>query len=169
MNENLTPRQQVDDWNERFAIGQPVRYWGGAREGEGKVSRTRSRAWEICGHASVLIEGYSGGVALSHVEPLAMPPLSDADADLCRDLADVIRDCPPVQFELGASETLILIGLVQLACRHPLNVGESARFGRDLVLRLASALPAELHEIVDRGWHQRHDAVAQPVQRGDYG
>ena len=49
-------------------VGVPVLYWPGTREGEGRKSITRSAAWLLGGHTPVvLVEGYAGGIALSHV------------------------------------------------------------------------------------------------------
>ena len=64
------PNQQrlVDVWNRDCPVGTPVLYWLGAREGEGKRSKTRSSAELLGGHTAVVwIEGVSGCVALSHV------------------------------------------------------------------------------------------------------
>ena len=48
--------------------GLERRYWPGAREGEGRKSVTRSEAWLLGGHTPVvMVEGYPGGIALSHV------------------------------------------------------------------------------------------------------
>ena len=53
--------------------GTRVRYWPGAREGEGIESRTRSEVWTLGGHTPVvMVEGYAGGIALTHVRVL--PP-----------------------------------------------------------------------------------------------
>ncbi|MCO5167898.1 MAG: hypothetical protein M9894_16260 [Planctomycetes bacterium] len=60
-------------WNARCPVGTPVRYWPGVREGEGRQGVTRSLAWVVSGHASVLVTGQSGSVALSHVEPVGAP------------------------------------------------------------------------------------------------
>lgn len=57
-----------DDFNLRVPIGTPVRFWSGARQGEGKVSKTRTRAWSTPSAAMVSVEGYPGGIALTHVE-----------------------------------------------------------------------------------------------------
>lgn len=50
-------------------IGTKVRYWPGAREGEGRLSKTRSRVW-LLGHGApvVKVDGYTGGIALTHIE-----------------------------------------------------------------------------------------------------
>jgi hypothetical protein len=62
----------VDDWNARYPIGTPVRYWPGVKRGEGHESKTRTPAWVIHGGHSALVsvEGYSGGIILSHIEPI---------------------------------------------------------------------------------------------------
>ncbi len=58
----------VDAFNERMPIGTPVLYWPGDRTGEGRKSRTRSKAWNLGSHTPVvLVEGYPGGIAISHV------------------------------------------------------------------------------------------------------
>ena len=62
------PNQQAGRFNARYPIGTAVRYWTGVREGEGKLSHTRSIAEVLGGHTAVVwIEGESGCVALSHV------------------------------------------------------------------------------------------------------
>lgn len=52
-------------------IGTPVRYWPGLREGDGIESVTRSEVWTLGGHTPVvMVEGYAGGIALTHVRPI---------------------------------------------------------------------------------------------------
>jgi hypothetical protein len=61
----------VDGWNGHVEVGAPVRYWRGAREGEGLLGRTRSTAQLLGDHTPVVwIEGCSGCIALTHVELL---------------------------------------------------------------------------------------------------
>ena len=49
-------------------IEQGERHWPGLREGDGRESVTRSEAWLMGGHTPVvMVEGYAGGIALSHV------------------------------------------------------------------------------------------------------
>lgn len=56
-------------FNEHYAVGTPVRYWPGLKEGEGRRSKTRSEAWALpSGAAVVMVEGHPGGIALTHVE-----------------------------------------------------------------------------------------------------
>lgn len=72
----------VDTWNQTHPVGTPVLYWPGARTGPGTVSRTRSEAWTL-GHgaAVVAVEGYAGGIALTHVIPLDEANEHDPDGD----------------------------------------------------------------------------------------
>ena len=62
-------RDLVAGWNRLHPIGTPVRYWPGFHEGEGRVSTTRSKAWNLNGRALVAVDGYPGGIDLTHVEP----------------------------------------------------------------------------------------------------
>ena len=60
----------VDEFNDRFPIGTPVEYWPGVREGDGRRSRTRSKARVLSGHTAVVwVDGQGGCIALTHVEP----------------------------------------------------------------------------------------------------
>lgn len=62
----------VEQFNEHVPIGTPVLYWPGERTGEGRRSVTRSAAWLLGGHTPVvLVDGYPGGIALSHVMGIA--------------------------------------------------------------------------------------------------
>lgn len=84
----------VDDWNARYSVGTPVRYWPGAKTGPGRESTTRTPAWVIHGGHSALVsvEGRSGGIILSHIEVITEDELLRSQADeaadaLMRDLA----------------------------------------------------------------------------------
>lgn len=58
----------IEQFNSRVPVGTPVLYWPCPRENEGRESVTRSEAWLLGGHTPVvLVEGYAGGIALSHV------------------------------------------------------------------------------------------------------
>jgi hypothetical protein len=74
MDVSVSPRRTgktarlVAQFNDICPIGSPVLYWPGAFEGEGRTSVTRSAAWLLGGHTPVvMVEGYAGGIALSHV------------------------------------------------------------------------------------------------------
>lgn len=65
----ITQQDVVDAWNERHSVGTPVRYWTFIREGDGKLSKTRSEAQLLSGHTAVVwVDGEPGCIALSHVE-----------------------------------------------------------------------------------------------------
>lgn len=57
-------------FNALHPIGTVVRYWPGVREGAGSIGPTRTKAWEICGHAGVSVEGHPSWIALTHIEPV---------------------------------------------------------------------------------------------------
>ena len=61
-------QRTVDGWNAKHPIGTAVHYWGAAKVGAGTVSRTRSEAWQVSAYPMVLVEGFAGGIALTHVE-----------------------------------------------------------------------------------------------------
>lgn len=67
-------KQQAKDFNRCYPVGTRVRYWRGAREGQGLIGFTRYPAEVLGGHTPVVwICGCSGCIALSHVEPLDAP------------------------------------------------------------------------------------------------
>jgi hypothetical protein len=68
----IAAEDECETFNASTPEGTLVRYWPGERgDKTERVGKTRSRAWPIGGHtASVLIEGYAGGIALTHVEVL---------------------------------------------------------------------------------------------------
>ena len=56
---------------DRLPVGTPVLYWPGARVGEGRRSVTRTPIWKMgSGTEVVSVEGYPGGIALTHIEPI---------------------------------------------------------------------------------------------------
>lgn len=84
MNDHLCTEtdQQADtvaEWNERHSVGTPVRYWTGWREGEGRKSVTRTRAYLLAGHtAVVMVKDHGACIALTHVAPEAPDGGGDA-------------------------------------------------------------------------------------------
>lgn len=68
---NTKEQQLVEDWNQKYPLGTPVRYWTGVREGEGKEGKTRTEASLLSGHSAVVwVTGQPGCISLSHVEPI---------------------------------------------------------------------------------------------------
>lgn len=69
---SATNHYTVVSWNRRYPSGTPVRYFPVRGQSEHFDTQTRSDAWELAsGHPVVLIEGRTGGIALSNLEPLA--------------------------------------------------------------------------------------------------
>ena len=60
--------REIAAWNERHPIGTLVRFWTGAREGEGRTGNTRSEAEAPSGYGVVWVTGEPSCIALSHVE-----------------------------------------------------------------------------------------------------
>ncbi|GAB3175103.1 hypothetical protein GCM10027059_48340 [Myceligenerans halotolerans] len=60
----------AEEFNRRYPVGTTVRFWPGLRVGPGQVAATRTPAWTLpSGHAVVAVDGYPGGIALTHVTP----------------------------------------------------------------------------------------------------
>jgi len=70
MRRRENPFRDAYMWNmEHPRLGTRVRYWTGAREGDGKLGLTRSHASVLEEHTAVIwIIGEAACVALSHVE-----------------------------------------------------------------------------------------------------
>jgi hypothetical protein len=65
----------VARFNASTPVGTPVLFWPGDRSGEGRESVTRSRAWLLGDHTPVvMVEGYPGGIALTHVAAMPSQP-----------------------------------------------------------------------------------------------
>ncbi|MCF2531732.1 hypothetical protein [Yinghuangia soli] len=64
------PGMTADQWNTHHPVGTPVHAWLGRRDEAPLVTRTRSDAWNL-GHGEpvVSVDGYAGGIALTHIEP----------------------------------------------------------------------------------------------------
>lgn len=60
--------QRMWEFNEDLPVGTSVLFWPMEKTGEGRLSKTRSKAWLVCGFPVVKVEGYSGGIALTHIE-----------------------------------------------------------------------------------------------------
>lgn len=59
----------ADEFNERHPVGTKVAAFPITRDEEPLLTRTRSKAWTL-GHGApvVMVEGYSGGICLTHVD-----------------------------------------------------------------------------------------------------
>jgi hypothetical protein len=70
-------RQRAEEaaaaFNKQNPQGTPVHFWPGVRLAEPLKSRTRGEAWALpSGEAVVRVEGRAGGIALSHIEVIAV-------------------------------------------------------------------------------------------------
>lgn len=76
----------AEEWNEAYPVGQPVRYWPGAKEGPGRFGRTTSVAWELGeepgdvvvmvhneGNSSPITASSFDHVLIERVEPVTKP------------------------------------------------------------------------------------------------
>ncbi|QGJ93521.1 hypothetical protein SEA_MUFASA8_73 [Arthrobacter phage Mufasa8] len=82
--DQLKARELAEKIEALSTIGTPVLYWPGVRHGEGRPSVTRSEVWELCGTPVVAVEGYAGGIALSHIEIVNDTPEQELADDMER-------------------------------------------------------------------------------------
>lgn len=68
----MSPRPTADAWNRHYPVGTPVDAYPGARTEPPLRTRTRTPAWAL-GHGApvVAVEGWTGGIALSHVDVIS--------------------------------------------------------------------------------------------------
>lgn len=60
----------ADRWNRRYPVGTAVAAYPQTREDEPLLTRTRTPAWRLgTGDSLVSVDGYAGGIALTHVDP----------------------------------------------------------------------------------------------------
>ncbi|OPC84167.1 hypothetical protein B4N89_27465 [Embleya scabrispora] len=66
----MTTPTTAGQWNALHPVGTPVHAWPGCRDAEPMTTRTRTPAWTL-GHGApvVSVEGYPGGISLTHIEP----------------------------------------------------------------------------------------------------
>lgn len=57
-----------DVFNEHHPVGTRVLAFPGSREGRAILTTTRSTAWRVGPEPVVMVNGYSGGIALTHIE-----------------------------------------------------------------------------------------------------
>lgn len=65
-----------------------------------------------------------------------------------------------INLKLGPAQAMMLIGQLQLAARHPANIGPSSGLVRLLATELADELveaEPELQAIIEAGWDPQHD------------
>lgn len=91
------PKLTAEGFNARHPVGTPVLFWPGAKTGTGRKSKTRTPAWAMnVNDAVVSVEGYPGGIALTHIE---VQEVTDTDRiEKIREKAEDLYTRP----ELGA-------------------------------------------------------------------
>lgn len=73
-------RTTKPDRDQQIPVGTPVLAWPGFREDSPLVTRTRTPVWSVYSDRPVVsVEGYPGGIALTHIEIL--PPALTEEAD----------------------------------------------------------------------------------------
>lgn len=77
LNVPLNAQCVAEDFNRRVPIGSPVLYWPWTVDGPGRLSCTRSLAWDVGGVPCVMVENYAGGIALTHVAVIEAETLPD--------------------------------------------------------------------------------------------
>lgn len=64
-------QKKAEEFNKKYPIGTPVRYWPGARHGKGCESKTRTDAQLLGNHTAVVwVENFPACLALSHIAPI---------------------------------------------------------------------------------------------------
>lgn len=69
-------------------------------------------------------------------------------------VADLLLDWPPIPLALSPSSAFCLIAQLQLALRHPANVGQSAEVSQEFIHKLRRHLPDELQPLIDAGFRE---------------
>lgn len=58
-------------WNVQYPVGTRVKAYPGVYGEDGFTTWTTSKAWTLSGRTPVaIVEGYSGGIALTHLDPI---------------------------------------------------------------------------------------------------
>lgn len=86
--------RKVEAWNRDVPVGTEVIRTDDM--GEKHRTRTRSIAWIVCGHASVMVDGISGGYLLERIQPVrpATARATGIDLDQLAKQAAVTIDVP---------------------------------------------------------------------------
>lgn len=73
----------ADEWNARYPIGTRVAAFPITRDEQPLLTSTRTPAWTL-GHGTVVVsvEGYAGGICLTHIDVIETPPLEQQIADI---------------------------------------------------------------------------------------
>jgi hypothetical protein len=75
------------------------------------------------------------------------------DQELLRKVVAEIELLPHLPFEMDACSALRLVGLLQLACRHPNISKDDLHFTKTVADQVKQIGPA-IAELINRGWQQ---------------
>lgn len=84
---------------------------------------------------------------------------ADEKADLAR-CVELLGNAPIVYLEIDAFSAFALVGTMQLALRHPGNVGHVAERMRDLarsIQEMLGKIDPLVERMCERGWHSCFD------------
>jgi hypothetical protein len=85
-------------------------------------------------------------------------------------ISQLLSQADPIEVHLTPEHAFILVGLLQLALRHPGLTGpdETAKLGKRIGTNMAKSLQAKLNEIdpaigliLERGWHPEWDMTEE--------
>lgn len=86
---------ELDEARRRLPLNTLVTYWPGFNTEHGRKSFTRSEVWRLpSGSLVVMVDGYAGGIALTHITRLYPHKRSDVVDELVLKLARAWHDDP---------------------------------------------------------------------------
>lgn len=100
---------ELDQARAELPVGSLVTYWPGLNTDQGRKSFTRSEVWRMAaGQLVVMVDGYAGGIALTHITKLHPHKRADVPDELVLKLAQAWRDGPDAP---GVVRGLIAVGV----------------------------------------------------------
>lgn len=84
--------------------------------------------------------------------------MMDNEIDIFTAALGKVRE--PVVLELTVAQALVLIVQLQLACRHPSNIGPTRRTAEGIARVIQDAIGRDSPEagrLLERGWHEVFD------------
>jgi hypothetical protein len=85
--------------------------------------------------------------------------MADQEAN-ARDFAERVARLEPLPFTLSPYTAVVIVSQIQLALRHPGNVGELAKQARHIARTLQERLAEQDPEVgryLEQGWHEVFD------------
>lgn len=84
--------------------------------------------------------------------PSNLRELVDVEAEKAFEAIAPLDNWPPVKIDLGAHYALVLIGMLQLALRHPGVPALSQKVAREVVDGIRKHLPDSCQGLIDEGF-----------------